>query len=380
VRAARLAADVVQDGAHFRVDVRHLVEQLAKPAEIVPVPAEMRHHEAGLRVLLEQAIALRDQLLEARKLVGRIAPIAEQRQLEPPLVLEIDRLEELLRLRRVDEHRDVQARAGVPHGIEVGIVDLEERAVGLARSQAERLADLADADGAGFEIGLQLGDRFLRPARSDVAQIDAGQDADTFLVRRRAERFHHALEVGAGDVVGGDEQPDVQFVECRDQSGNPFGCSEPAACVAVIIDDRKLRLLRRVRRRDQRVPRTVIDDAGRRELRRLTRPRPGHRHSRRTFLAFFDLDYVATTAAAACLLAARRLPLLLLLLLLRRLLRDKNCSANRDDSPGESCLQGFTRHEHSCDTLTVSAGDCTGVPRSLSEEQVLRPEVLSSKF
>jgi hypothetical protein len=40
----------------------------------------------------EQVVALRGELLEAGELVRRIAPIGEQRQLEPPLVRVVDRL------------------------------------------------------------------------------------------------------------------------------------------------------------------------------------------------------------------------------------------------------------------------------------------------
>ena len=73
-----------------------------------------------------------------------------------------------------------------------------------------------------------------------------------------------------------------------------------------------------MRGRDQRVSRPVIDNARRRKLRRLARPRPRHRRAGRTFLAGFDLNGAAATAAAASrLLAACGLSALLLLLLLR---------------------------------------------------------------
>ena len=87
------------------------------------MPAEMRRDERRLRMLPEQVVALRHQLLE-RDLAGLIvAAVAEERQLEPALVVHVDRLEELLRFGRVDEDRNVQARARVPERIELRIVD-----------------------------------------------------------------------------------------------------------------------------------------------------------------------------------------------------------------------------------------------------------------
>ena len=74
-------------------------------------------------VLAEHAIALGEQLLEARELAGRIAAIAIERQLEPALVVHVDGLEELLRLRGVDEHGHPKPAADLPDWIELRIVD-----------------------------------------------------------------------------------------------------------------------------------------------------------------------------------------------------------------------------------------------------------------
>ena len=133
-------------------------------------------------MLAEQIVALRHQLLEARE-AGRCgyATSREQRQLEPALVGVVDRLEELLRIGGVDEHRKLEPRARVPDRIELGIVELEARAVRLLDRQAEALRDLADADRARGDVGLELRDRLLRPARSDVLEVDAGQHAHAVL-------------------------------------------------------------------------------------------------------------------------------------------------------------------------------------------------------
>jgi hypothetical protein len=106
-----------------------------------------------------------------------------------------------------------------------------------------------------------------------------------------------------------------------------------------------------MRRRHERVPRPVVDDAGRRELRRLARARARHGHSGGTLLAGLDLNRFATSASAATLpatslLAASGLPALLLLLLL--LLRDESGGAHRNHGADESRLEDFAPHAHSC--------------------------------
>ena len=66
--------------------------------------------------------ALGHQLLEAGTPV-LVAAIGIERELEPALVVVVERLEERRRLGDVNEHRDVQPRAGLPDRIELGIVD-----------------------------------------------------------------------------------------------------------------------------------------------------------------------------------------------------------------------------------------------------------------
>ena len=87
VRRARLTAEVVEHGADFGVDVRHLVEHRAEPAEVVGVPAQVRQDERRLRVLRDHPVALPHQLFERRK--SRpvlVTAVRIQRQLEPALV------------------------------------------------------------------------------------------------------------------------------------------------------------------------------------------------------------------------------------------------------------------------------------------------------
>src|SRR5215207_8220154 len=80
VRRARLAADVVEDRADLGVDVRHRVEHLAEPSQIVGLPPHVRGDERRLRMLLEETVALSHQLFERGIFAGRVAAIAEQRE------------------------------------------------------------------------------------------------------------------------------------------------------------------------------------------------------------------------------------------------------------------------------------------------------------
>ena len=134
VSRPRLAADVVEDRADFGVDVGQAVHHRREAAQVLGVPAQVRQDERRLRVLGEQSIALPHQLFERRKARSiEVAAIRIKRHLQPALVLVVHRLEELRRVGGVDEDRDVQPGRGLPDRIELGIVQLQARAVGLAR-------------------------------------------------------------------------------------------------------------------------------------------------------------------------------------------------------------------------------------------------------
>jgi len=96
-----------------------------RAAQIVGVPSQVRHDERRLRVFPEQAIAFGVDLLEGREAIPRIPAIGIERELEPALVLIVDRLKELLRVGRVDQHGHVETCRGVPDGIELRIVERE---------------------------------------------------------------------------------------------------------------------------------------------------------------------------------------------------------------------------------------------------------------
>ena len=118
-------------------------------------------------------------------LVGRIAAVREERQLEPALVRVVDGLEELRRVGGVDEDRQLEPRARIPDRIELRIVELEPRAVGLLDGQPKALRELPDPDGSGGDVTLELRDRARAPPRADIAEVDPGEEAHAVLHRRR---------------------------------------------------------------------------------------------------------------------------------------------------------------------------------------------------
>src|ERR1051326_5617656 len=137
----------------------------------------MRGDEGRAGMMPEEIVTLRQQFLEGRELGLRIASPRKERQLEPALVGVILWMKEFARIRGVDEDREMQARTRVPHGIEIGIVDAETRAVALPVVQAERLGDLADADRPRGHVRLELPHRAVRPAGADVAEVDSREHA-----------------------------------------------------------------------------------------------------------------------------------------------------------------------------------------------------------
>src|SRR5206468_7683657 len=142
--------------------------------------------ERRLGMFAKQVVALGHELVEARKAVGGISASGEERQLEPALVAVVDRLEELLRIRRVNEHRNPEPCAGVPERIQRRIVERETRAICLRDREAEALRYLSDAHRTGGHVRLQLRHRPLCPTGSDVTKIDSGEHEDSFFHWRPA--------------------------------------------------------------------------------------------------------------------------------------------------------------------------------------------------
>ena len=180
----------------------------------------------------------------------------------------------------MNEHRDPKTGAGVPHRIELRVIDLQARAVRLFDGKTEALGDFANTDRPGFHVGFELGDSLLRPAGPDVSEVDSGEDSDAvlgFWIRiHGGHRAHNAI---ARHVVGGDHHADVQRVELRDQPGDRLWRVEQSLRMPVIIDRRVLGALHHVHRGDEGRVRTVVHDARRGELRCHATARANLRHS-----------------------------------------------------------------------------------------------------
>src|SRR5215212_2785882 len=137
------------------------------------MPAQMRQHPRGSRVLGEQTIALAHQLFERRKARPiLVAAIRIERQLEPPFVLVVQGLKELGWIRNVDEDRNLQVRGLLPYWIQLRIVELQPGPVCLLDGESKTFHDFANADRAGFDVSLELCRNLLTGSRADVAQVE----------------------------------------------------------------------------------------------------------------------------------------------------------------------------------------------------------------
>ena len=121
----------------------------------------------------EQPIALRHQRLERREVRRRAPPLGMHLQLEPALVLLVDRLEKRRGLAGVDQHRNVEARARRPHRIELGVVNRDALAVAALQRQAEVLEDLQAAR-AGLDVGFEPRRGAQRRSRTDSDRRSRG--------------------------------------------------------------------------------------------------------------------------------------------------------------------------------------------------------------
>ena len=241
--------------------------------------------------LRKTVVAFRQQLFERHATRLVVAAIGKQGELQPPLVVHVERLEEFLRLGRVDEDGNAQTTERRPDRIELGIVDAQPRAIGLSVAKAERLRHFTDADRAGLDVGFELRHGPRAPVGSHIIEIDAGQHTKSILVRARVDGGERARQPIARRVVGAHHHAQVQLVHLRDNAVDRFGAGERGR-MPVYVDRRKLRPRHRMLRRDERRPRMVVDDARRRELGRLAHARPCFSRPRWTFLPRREPDTI----------------------------------------------------------------------------------------
>ena len=111
-----------------------------------------------------------------------------------------------------------------------------------------------------------------------------------------------------GQAIGGDHHAHVERVELGDEPVDALGGVEQSLRVAMVVDDRELGALHHVHRRHQRRVRAIVDDARRRELRRLAVARTHLGRARRAALTGLDRGTrgAATTAARRASLTSRR--------------------------------------------------------------------------
>ena len=235
------------------------------------MPSHVRDDEVGLGMPGEEAIAFGHQLFERREARAiRIPAVRIERQLEPALVVEVDRLEELGGIGRVDVHGDLQARAGLPDRIELGIVELQAGPVGLLRGQPEVLHDLAEALRPGLDVLFDLLRRTRAESGADrIAEVDGRErrpsDPDTdSSVMTSSICFRRSPDVPDTFTINWRFWPSIALTTASYASG-VTGPGPPNG-MAVNVHDRKLRARHRVLRDDKRRARFVVANAGRRKF------------------------------------------------------------------------------------------------------------------
>ena len=98
----------------------------------------------------------------------------------------------------MDEHGDAESASGLPDDVQLRVVQLEPRPVRLLCAQSETLADLADAHGTRGDVGLELRGDARAGARSDIPEIERGEEYETVFVACGANRVDLAREALAG--------------------------------------------------------------------------------------------------------------------------------------------------------------------------------------
>ena len=230
----------------------------------------MRQDVPRVRVLLDHVIALGHELLEADAVL--MTTIRKQSQLEPALVMRVDRIEERLRLSDVNQHRDVQPDAGVPDRIEFRVVDAQPAAIGFSVEHAEILEDL-QPQRAGLDVLLELPGRFHAEAGADrLAEVHVREQHHPVFVLAAADRLESLAQAVARVSTQVDEQAEVVRVHPLHDLVELVG-RHRNGLMAVNIDHRKLRTRGQVLGGDQRRFRFVVSDAGRRPYRSPPLPR-----------------------------------------------------------------------------------------------------------
>ena len=194
-----------------------------------------------------------------RELAGRAPAFGVDLQFEPSLVGLGDRLEKRLGLGRVDQHGHAVSRAGLPHGVELGIVHRHATARGALHRQSEVLEDL-QAPCAGLEVGLEPGRGAIAVAGLvEVGEVEVCEEHHAIGRRTVGDDLEARCQARAGASAEIHEHLQVLPVHLLDDLGPPLRRQAPV--VAVDVDDGVLRARHRVFGHHERGLRLVLADA-----------------------------------------------------------------------------------------------------------------------
>ena len=146
--------------------------------EIAAEPAEVGVDERRARVLAKDTVLLGHDRRPRRILARRTRALRTLLQLQPALVGLVVRLEELARLRGVDEHGNAQLARLAPHGIEPRIIDRHALARSVLEVEPEILEDLESAS-ARLDILLELSGGVRTPRRIiNAGELEIGEECE----------------------------------------------------------------------------------------------------------------------------------------------------------------------------------------------------------
>ncbi len=263
------------------------------------MPSHVRSNERRLRMCLEEAIALRHELLERRILAGRVAPIPEQRELQPAFVVRVVRLEES-QGSAVWMNTGILSRAHASqNGSTSGSSSWRRDPSALRVRRPNPLPISPRPTAPALRSASSHAIAFSSPARSNARETHPGQHANAVAMRAVANHFQHSRQTVARRIVGADHHAQVQAIHRGDEGIQPFGRRGQVPRMAVEIDCRELRFRHQVPSRHQGRTRSVVDDRRRRHLGRLAAIRPDLGRARRALLAGLDGRAEAATPRPA---------------------------------------------------------------------------------
>ena len=212
----------------------------------------------------DHVVALGHQLLEAD--AGLMTPIGIERQLEPPFVRVVERLEECRGLGDVNQHGHVEPRARLPDRIELRIVDLQAAAVGFPIEHPQILEDL-QAHRARIDVFFELASGLLAESGSGAgAEVDVREQHHAVAVLARFDRLDPAVQPIARRAAQIHQHLKVVGLHAFHHALE-FACQDRRRLMAVHVDHGELRARNRVLRRDELRLRLVLTNGGRPEFR-----------------------------------------------------------------------------------------------------------------